>query len=417
MRGGFSIAGSLIVSPAMDEYVETVREFVRLQTAVGFLDATRIVAEAVEYVGDEWSPQEAEPAAWAVVTEAFTAHGIEQAGWPAVTDNDRLTRAFRELEAAGIVARENFACCRTCGMAEIGAEVTKGQTARSFVFYHAQGAEHGANGQGVTLYYGPLDGSDATPTGVEVVAALTDQGLAPRWSGSGGQGIHVPMQWRRRRSAQAAAFEPNPGDRRILTVEDGDHRTMLDGGYTASRLCALHLPWLATDTTLRVTLGDATMSVHRRWDRLIAELPQRGRAEVGRFDGLRLIDTLAGGELPTSDVPREPGLVEVRTENAPRDIPYSVADALDILRRMPAYGTGFASFTGRSGGCLQTCWENDTDATHPRRLLLESLDIQTATTIGRHVTLDEAETMITVLAVEDRIAVADLGDLQTIHWN
>ncbi|GAA3642822.1 hypothetical protein GCM10022267_31820 [Lentzea roselyniae] len=38
------------------------------------------------------------------------------------TDPERLTRAFAALREAGITARENFTCCRSCGESEIGGE-------------------------------------------------------------------------------------------------------------------------------------------------------------------------------------------------------------------------------------------------------------------------------------------------------
>ncbi|MEE1766689.1 hypothetical protein PUR34_00095, partial [Streptomyces sp. JV185] len=43
----------------------------------------------------------------------------EQRQWSVVTDADRLTRAFARLEQGGNTASEHFACCRTCGLAEI----------------------------------------------------------------------------------------------------------------------------------------------------------------------------------------------------------------------------------------------------------------------------------------------------------
>jgi len=35
-----------------------------------------------------------------------------QREWPSVTDCDRLDRAFADLNGRGIVARQNFACCK-----------------------------------------------------------------------------------------------------------------------------------------------------------------------------------------------------------------------------------------------------------------------------------------------------------------
>ncbi|MGW0337178.1 DUF6891 domain-containing protein [Streptomyces sp. NPDC003011] len=122
----------------------------------------------------------------------------EQEAWEGVTDPERLTRAFEALDAAGITAREHFACCRSCGMAEIGAE---GERARGFVFFHQQVTERAAEGDALALYYGGFDGTDATTTAVghEVVAALGAAGLSAQWDGSPDSALSVtPLTWHKR---------------------------------------------------------------------------------------------------------------------------------------------------------------------------------------------------------------------------
>ncbi|MEU6147978.1 hypothetical protein ABZ848_47540 [Streptomyces sp. NPDC047081] len=122
----------------------------------------------------------------------------EQAAWEGATDPDRLTRAFEALDAAGITAREDFTCCRGCGLSEIGAERAG---ARGFVFFHRQGTESAAEGHGLSLYYGGFDGSEATTAAVgqEVVAALTAAGLSAVWDGNPGKAIEVtPLTWHKR---------------------------------------------------------------------------------------------------------------------------------------------------------------------------------------------------------------------------
>ncbi|MEV4433331.1 hypothetical protein [Streptomyces sp. NPDC049585] len=123
----------------------------------------------------------------------------EQAAWEGETDPKRLTRAFTALEAAGITARENFTCCRTCGHAEIGAE--SAPDARGFVYFHSQCTDSAASGHGLTLLYGGFDGSAETTAAVgrEVVAALAAAGLAAQWNGDARRAITVtPLDWRKR---------------------------------------------------------------------------------------------------------------------------------------------------------------------------------------------------------------------------
>ncbi|PRY01907.1 DUF6891 domain-containing protein [Allonocardiopsis opalescens] len=123
----------------------------------------------------------------------------EQAGWPERTDSDRLTEVFGELSAAGVVARENFTCCRSCGLAEIGAEAD--DRTRGFVFYHYQDTEAAAAGSGLYLAYGGFDGSEETTAAVgrEVADALRGAGFQVSWDGSPSTRILVdPLEWRRR---------------------------------------------------------------------------------------------------------------------------------------------------------------------------------------------------------------------------
>jgi hypothetical protein len=123
----------------------------------------------------------------------------EQAGWEGETDPERLTRAFAALDAAGITARENFACCRNCGTTEIAAEAAPG--ARGFVYFHTQCTDSAAAGQGLTLLYGGFDGSAGTTASVghEVAAALAAVGLPVVWDGNPDRGLTVqPISWRRR---------------------------------------------------------------------------------------------------------------------------------------------------------------------------------------------------------------------------
>ncbi|OKJ76700.1 DUF6891 domain-containing protein [Streptomyces sp. CB02460] len=123
----------------------------------------------------------------------------EQRGWTDVTDPDRLEGAFARLDRGGITARENFTCCRPCGMGEIWAAGR--EDARGFVFFHGQGTESAAAGHGLALYYGGFDDSAETTTAVgrEVAAALGEAGLTVEWDGSPDQAIRLTgLDWRKR---------------------------------------------------------------------------------------------------------------------------------------------------------------------------------------------------------------------------
>ncbi|SCG38933.1 hypothetical protein [Micromonospora inositola] len=85
------------------------------------------------------------------------------------------------------------------------------------------------------------------------------------------------------------------------------------------------------------------------------------------------------------------------------------AEAAAIAHRLQPHTRDFLSCVGRSGGVVQMCWQGD-------RRWLETPHPETATATGQHVTLAEAEQMITILATEDRVAVDELGDVVTKPW-
>ncbi|MBB5872734.1 hypothetical protein F4553_006168 [Allocatelliglobosispora scoriae] len=178
-----------------------VVEFVRTQIAIGEDPYDEIVDDTVDYLTGEADSDEIRRLAEEVADAEFASFLVEQRGWPEVTDSDRLTAAFAELDRVGIVARENFACCQNCGHSEIGEEFPEGEAPFGYVFYHQQDAERGANGEGVYLAY---DGKDQTEVGASVVRVLQSHGLRPQWDGSPTQRIHLPLQWRRRRTGELA---------------------------------------------------------------------------------------------------------------------------------------------------------------------------------------------------------------------
>ncbi|MFF1627270.1 DUF6891 domain-containing protein [Streptomyces sp. NPDC058272] len=181
-----------------DEVREKVEERVRTRLRCGY-DSRKVLAEIAEdhlVDGDERPVSSAQ--AWRLVNRLWLERLAEQETWEGVTDPERLTRAFETLEASGITARENFACCRGCGLAEIGAER---EGARGFVFFHQQVTEHAADGYGLALHYGGFDESAQTTTAVghEVVTTLTAAGLSTEWDGNPDKAIEVTsLTWHKR---------------------------------------------------------------------------------------------------------------------------------------------------------------------------------------------------------------------------
>ncbi|WP_399884220.1 DUF6891 domain-containing protein [Streptomyces sp. BBFR51] len=184
-----------------DEVRGDVEQRVRERLRCGY-DSRKVLAEIAEEYrvtdADDERPVSKDQARQ-LVDRLWLDRLAEQEAWgEETTDPDRLTRVFQALDAAGVTARENFACCRSCGTAEMGAER---EGARGFVFFHQQSTEAAAEGHGLMLYYGGFDGSEKTTTAVghEVVAAFAGSGLSTQWDGDPGRAITVaPLNWRKR---------------------------------------------------------------------------------------------------------------------------------------------------------------------------------------------------------------------------
>ncbi|MBU2664751.1 hypothetical protein KOI35_14705 [Actinoplanes bogorensis] len=83
---------------------------------------------------------------------AVAARRTQQQAWGAVTSN--LTRAFDELNAAGVLARENFTCCGTCAATEIHDERDDSRHWHGYLWYHQQDAEALAESAAGSVYLG-----------------------------------------------------------------------------------------------------------------------------------------------------------------------------------------------------------------------------------------------------------------------
>ncbi|MFI8005557.1 DUF6891 domain-containing protein [Streptomyces sp. NPDC086010] len=176
-----------------------LEERVREVLLGGYASRAELAEIAEEYlVTKDRRPVSREQAA-ALADRMWLERVAEQAAWQGETDPERLARAFAALQGAGITARENFTCCRTCGESEIGEEAGTG--ARGFVYFHTQCTDSAAAGQGLMLLFGGFDGSSETTgaIGHEVVAALEAVGLGTEWDHDPGRAITVtPLDWRRR---------------------------------------------------------------------------------------------------------------------------------------------------------------------------------------------------------------------------
>lgn len=175
---------------------QTAEERARLLIQCGY-ESRGEVARSVSEFFDPAVRSVSVAQADAVVAGLWQQRVAEQRSWPPVTDPDRLAAAFTELDADGITARMNFACCGNCGHTEIRGEAAPG--ARGYVFFHPQSTEHAAQGHGLGLSFGVFTGSGVeTPqVAAEVARVLRRQELNVDDTRDGLLEI-TPIDWRKR---------------------------------------------------------------------------------------------------------------------------------------------------------------------------------------------------------------------------
>lgn len=184
-----------------------IADTARNHVAAGFLSRDEIVDVVRSYFADEVDEQRLRDVVPAMVDDALRAHDRIQLSWPAITDCDRLDAAFEALEAEGIVARQDFSCCGTCGDGDIFDEIaaaaaSPGATPRGYVYYHQQTTESVVEYGDMYLRFGSTEeGEDsALAIGWRIVAVLKASGLAVDWNGSWDRCIGVTLDWKRRRT-------------------------------------------------------------------------------------------------------------------------------------------------------------------------------------------------------------------------
>jgi hypothetical protein len=188
----------------MREDLEDLRAFIAYRVREGFESIHEIMESAHGYGYDRYE-RDLRPEIRKITAELLAAHRAEQAGWEGPTDCDRLDEAFAALNREGIVARQDFSCCNTCGFTEIWDEIEeaeKSQPVEGYVFYHLQATETAVEAGKLLLAYGCLEEDPAALRRVadKIVTELRRGGLNASWGGTDSHPIVVDgIVWHRRR--------------------------------------------------------------------------------------------------------------------------------------------------------------------------------------------------------------------------
>lgn len=193
--------------------LETIDCYAKQGLANGFMTNEEIVDLCIDLAADETDiePKELEHLAAERVKSFSDQHVLVEASWVGETDCDRLDRVFADLEAAGIICRQNFSCCGNCGSGEILDEMEaareEGRLVRGYVFYHSQDTDAACDGHGVYLAFGSYERSKkgALLIASEVSEALRQNGFNVEWEGTISKRILVNLEWKRRRVARVVS--------------------------------------------------------------------------------------------------------------------------------------------------------------------------------------------------------------------
>lgn len=84
-----------------------VRDFARVLVRAGYLDQPAMAADVGEAAARDAGFRDPAAAGSELVAAAVEELAVEQSGWPAVTDHDRLVDAFTELRSRGVLVLEH----------------------------------------------------------------------------------------------------------------------------------------------------------------------------------------------------------------------------------------------------------------------------------------------------------------------
>jgi hypothetical protein len=180
------------------------RELIQWRVADGFLTRDEILERAMESA-DGRASLRAE--LLQIVDEELLAHKKRELEWRFATDPDRLARAFAGLERQGILARERYADCRKCGVADIRLEredlLEKGQRIVGYVFFTDQDVDGISDSGELVLEYGSFrDDDDATKAiGTRIAELLRKDGFSVVDENDGEEAYLVltDLNWQKRR--------------------------------------------------------------------------------------------------------------------------------------------------------------------------------------------------------------------------
>lgn len=183
----------------MNENEEYVHQCIKDWVWSGFYSRGR-VKEMIEDVLDDECDADM---LLGLVDPEFDRKEEAEAGWPAVTDYDRLHAVFYTLHEKGICALHNTGMTMSDGFEDVSEAVANAPPDHyhAYCFYHGQDVERAVNGRGLMLAFGSLDDDQnhALAAARVIVTDLQHAGFDVVWDGSFKSRISLPaMDWKKR---------------------------------------------------------------------------------------------------------------------------------------------------------------------------------------------------------------------------
>jgi hypothetical protein len=195
------ICSSLKDAEMLDaEVLDEISTLVR----TGFYDKSRLM---VIFLEEMYAPGELDSAPVSAAIDAETKKWTdEKKQWPAVTDCDRLDKAFAAINKRGVIAIQNAGNTQSDGYDDFRDAYDrhpKKSSVIGYCFYHGQDLERAVRGGGLFLAFGPTDPSFEETQGPLIGEIVREElervGLTVEWDGTFANRMHLPcFDWQKR---------------------------------------------------------------------------------------------------------------------------------------------------------------------------------------------------------------------------
>ena len=195
------------------DIVSAIAEWIDITAKSGMVNAADLAQQTRDRIDDELGDETDAATVSALEERARTAVAAREADektWPAVTMNDRIDRAFEELNRSGIIALQGAGYTMSEGWDEANDIASSlPSPPRGAVFYHWQDLERAVAGDGLWLAYGAYTDDEiaqdelSLAIGREALEALNRAEVPAIWDGTIDARVFIqPFTWQRRYRAE-----------------------------------------------------------------------------------------------------------------------------------------------------------------------------------------------------------------------